>query len=93
MLLCRLAPDYSKRAAVLHVLKGKEASFVWIEEHQVAFDSLKQALSEEPLLQVPDFSKVFVLVTDASDLAISAVLNQRVGQELDPVSYNSHLLT
>jgi len=34
-----------------------------------------------------------VLVTDASDLAISAVLNQRVGEELDPISYYSRLLT
>jgi len=31
------------------------------------------------MLQVPDFNKEFVLVTDASDLAVSAVLNQRVG--------------
>jgi len=66
---------------------------VWTGEHQVAFDSLQQALSEVPLLQVPDFSKEFVLVTDSSDLANSAVLNQRVGQELDPVSYYSRLLT
>ena len=66
---------------------------MWTGEHQVAFDSLQQALSEVPLLQVPDFSKEFVLVTDSSDLANSAVLNQRVGQELDPVSYYSRLLT
>ena len=34
-----------------------------------------------------------MLVTDASDLAVSAVLNQRVGEELAPVSYYSMLLT
>ena len=33
-----------------------------------------------------------MLVTDASDLAISAVLNQRVGEELAPISYYSRLL-
>ena len=49
------------------------------QEHQTAFNSLNQALMEAPVLQVPDFNKEFVLVTDASDLAVSAVLNQRVG--------------
>jgi len=38
-----------------------------------------------PVYQVPDFRKEFVLVTDASDLAITGVLNQRLGQELDTV--------
>ena len=45
------------------------------------------------MLQVPDFEKQFVLVTDASDLGISAVLNQRVGDDLAPVSYYSRMLT
>jgi len=89
----RFIPDYSKRAAVLHALKKKGAKFVWTEEHQIAFNSLKQALMEAPVLQVPNFDKEFVLVTDASDLAVSAVLNQRVGQNLAPVSYHSCLLT
>jgi hypothetical protein len=44
-------------------------------------------------LQVPDFDQEFVLVTDASDYAISAVLNQRVGQDLAPISYYSRLLS
>jgi len=59
----------------------------------VAFDSLKQALSEAQVLQIPDFKREFVLVTDASDLAISAVLNQRVREDLAPISYHSRLLT
>ena len=50
-------------------------------------------MSEAPVLEVPDFEKEFVLVTDASDLAISAVLNQRVGEDLVPVSYYSRLLS
>ena len=92
-LYARFIPDYSRLAAVLHALKRKGAKFVWTEYHQPAFDSLKQTLSEAPVLQVTDFNKHFVLVTDASNLAISAVLNKRVGQELAPVSYCSRLLT
>jgi len=50
-------------------------------------------LSEAPVLQIPDFAREFVLVTDASDLAISAVLNQRVGERLAPISFYSRLLS
>ena len=92
-LYARFIPDFSKRAAPLHALKRKEAKFIWAQEHQSAFESLKQALSEAPVLQVPDFEKEFVLVTDTSDLAISAVLNQLVGGDLAPVSYYSRLLS
>jgi hypothetical protein len=54
---------------------------------------LKQALCEAPVLQFSDFDKDFVLMTDASDLAISAVLHQRMGDGLTPISYYSRLLT
>jgi len=43
------------------------------------------------VLQIPDFSGDFVLVTDASDLGISAVLNQQVGVGLAPIAYYSRL--
>jgi hypothetical protein len=89
----RFIPDYSRHAAPLHALKRKGVKFLWNSEQQAAFESLKRALSEATVLQVPDFGKDFVLVTDASDLAISAVLNQRVGENLAPVSYYSRLLS
>ena len=89
----RFIPDYSRKAAVLHSLKKKAVPFVWRDEHQAAFEILKQALCEAPVLQIPDFDKEFVLVTDVSDLAVSAILHQRVGEELAPISYYSRLLT
>jgi len=89
----RFIPDYSRKAAVLHSLKKKAVPFVWCDEHQAAFEILKQALCEAPVLQIPDFDKEFVLVTDASDLAVSAILHQQVGEELAPISYYSRLLT
>ena len=62
----RLIPNYSKRADILHALKRKGAKFEWTRNHQWAFKDLKQALCEAPVLQIPNFEKEFVLVTDAS---------------------------
>ena len=76
----------------MHCLR-KGVPFLWGEEHQKAFEDLKQAFCEAPVLQAPNFSRDFVLVTDASNLAISAVLHQRVGGELAPISYHSRLLS
>jgi hypothetical protein len=89
----RFIPEFSAKAAILHGLKKKGACFVWGSEHNSAFESLKTALCEAPILQIPDFEREFVLATDVSDIAVSAVLHQGVGGELAPVSYYSRLLT
>jgi len=85
----RFIPGYSDVAVVLHALTKKGVPFVWGETQQKAFDSLKRALCTAPVLQVPDFSKEFVLATDASDVAVSAVLQQRVDGSLAPIAYYS----
>ena len=82
-------PDLSDKAIVLHALKKKVVRFVWDDEHQAPFESLKLPLCDAPVLQIPDFQKEFVLVTDASDLAILAILHQRIDGELAPISYYS----
>ena len=80
----RFILEISQHAAPLNALKEKGSQFTWTDQHQVAFDALKKALSEASVLQIPDISGEFVLVTDASDLAISAVLNQQVDGSLTP---------
>jgi hypothetical protein len=92
-ILRSVCPRFFPAFAPLDALKKEGVTFVWSEEHQTAFESLKQALSEVPVLQVPDFLKEFVLVMDASDYAIFAVLNQRVGLDLAPIAYCSRLLS
>jgi hypothetical protein len=43
---------------------------------------LKFKLTNTPLLQYPDFSKPFILTTDASGYAIGAILSQgKLGQD------------
>ena len=63
------------------------------DSQQEAFDQLKRKLCEAPLLHVPDFSREFVLATDASNTAVSAVLQQRMESELVPISYHSRILS
>jgi hypothetical protein len=51
-------PDYTRRADVLHGLKKKGVHFVWRDEHQPAFETLKQVLCEAPVLQIPDLKSL-----------------------------------
>jgi hypothetical protein len=84
--------DFSKIAEPLHALKRKNAAFVWGESQGKAFEELKMSISTPPVLQAADFSKEFVLVCDASDVAVSAVLNQRQEKGLAPIAFASRLL-
>ena len=61
---------------------------MWTSVHDEAFLLLKQALSTTPVLALPDFSKTFVIETDASDKGVGAVLLQ----ESHPIAYISRAL-
>uniref|UniRef100_A0ABD2VWW7 RNA-directed DNA polymerase n=1 Tax=Trichogramma kaykai TaxID=54128 RepID=A0ABD2VWW7_9HYME len=74
-------------------LLRKEAPFVWGADQERAFETLKQALSEAPVLVRPDFEKEFAIQTDASDYAIGAVLTQEREDGEHPVYYISRVLT
>ena len=66
---------------------------VWSEDCQVAFQCLKDALIADPVLQIADPSRPFVLQTDASDRGLGAVLSQLDAQgEEHPVAYISRKL-
>ena len=78
----RLIPEYSKIAKPLSSITSSKVEFTWTAEQQNAFDTLKEALTTAPLLIYPDFTKEFVVTTDASDVAIGAILSQgKIGED------------
>lgn len=62
-------------------------------EYIDCFETCKNILSNEPLLQYPDFEREFNLTTDASNIALGAVLSQvKNGADL-PIAYASRTLS
>ncbi|KAL0344363.1 UNVERIFIED_CONTAM: Transposon Tf2-11 polyprotein [Sesamum angustifolium] len=48
----------------------------WTPQCQVAFDNLKRAMVTDPVLALPDMSKLFTVETDASNFALGGALMQ-----------------
>ena len=84
---------FSDVAKPLHRLTEKGQAFVWTDECKMAFDTLKQKLTEAPILAHPDFEKEFILDTDASDVAIAAVLSQKIDGKEHVIAYASKTLS
>lgn len=61
-------------------------------KYKECLENCKNLLCNEPILQYPDFSKPFVLTTDASNVALGAVLSQGVIGSDKPVCYASRTL-
>jgi hypothetical protein len=72
----RFIQGYSKIATPLTELTKKENDFKWDIEEQKAFDRLKKAFTEAPVLITFDPEKPITVETDASDYAVGAVLSQ-----------------
>jgi transposase InsO family protein len=116
----RFVLDYAKAAAPLHKLVGEKVGRhkksrnmtlplldSWTDEHQKAFNSLKERLTSSHVLAYPDFEKPFILEIDASDQGLGAILSQEQngvrkvisyasrglrGSERNPVGYSSKKL-
>ena len=54
----------------------KTALFQWTKKCQDSFDTLWNKLISAPILTFPDYSKLFILDTDASDTEIGGVVSQ-----------------
>ena len=86
-------PAFAEISAPLTDLKKRKAEHIqWSEAQERAYSLLKEYLLQEPVLKLPDLSKLFVLRTDASGVSVAAVLLQENDGKLYPVGYASKKL-
>src|SRR6202021_161554 len=73
--------------------KKKNRPIIWTAKCQLSFNLLKKALASGPVLTQPDFTKPFVIETDASEWAIGCCLLQADSNgNLHPVAYDGRKL-
>ena len=75
--------DYAAKSAPLRALLKKNATFLWDDACQQAFERLKSDLVSDSCLRYPDLQSIFILPTDWSKVAVGAVLSQQ-----QPFDYN-----
>ena len=90
----RFIPNFADIAEPLRRLTHKNATFVWRQEHTVAFERIKELLTSKPVIAYFDVKKDTSLIVDASPIGISAILTQSTANEASRViAYASRALT
>ena len=87
-----MIPGFAEISNPLHQLTKKTEKFIWTPEREAAFNQFKKILCSDLIVKLPDWSKPFVVVSDASTTAVGACLMQPYGDQLLPVYYFSRSL-
>ncbi|KAF0727973.1 hypothetical protein Ae201684_014082 [Aphanomyces euteiches] len=91
--LHKFSKNFASIARPLSALLAKDVPWAWTDECQSAFDGIKTSLIEAPVLALPDFSRPFSVVCDASIQGIGCCLMQEDVSGMNrPVSYQSRQL-
>nr|GFC49108.1 reverse transcriptase domain-containing protein [Tanacetum cinerariifolium] len=85
----RFIKDFSKISRPMIHLLEKDSPFIFSDECIQAFRTLKDKLTEAPILIAPNWDQPFELMCDASDFAVGAVLGQRIEKHFRPIHYAS----
>ncbi|XP_078243581.1 uncharacterized protein LOC140703803 isoform X1 [Pogona vitticeps] len=91
----KFIPRFSEMATPLTDLTRKKTDdrIPWTSDWEEAFQRLKEALVQYPVLRAPDFDREFIIYTDASNSGVGAVLCQEdENGDQHPVSYLSRKL-
>ena len=82
-----------EKSLPLTELTKKDQKWKWKDEHQQAFDELKEELLRAPLLGYFDPTKRLIIKTDASDHTTAAVISQKIEGGLQPLGFMSKKMT
>ncbi|KAG3146816.1 hypothetical protein PC128_g23939 [Phytophthora cactorum] len=74
--LHKYSAGYAGLARPLSELLKKDSDWRWERQHQDAFESIQASLQQVPVLALPNETKPFSVVCDASDYAIGCALLQ-----------------
>ena len=66
----------------------KKGVFEWTTSAQEALNKIKELITQAPILRLPDFSKIYEVACDASNVGIGGVLSQ----EGHPIAFYSEKL-
>lgn len=89
----RFIKDFAKITKPLTACLKKRNKIIVDKNYIDAFDKCKELLTNTPLLQYPDFDKTVILTTDASNVALGAVLSQGQISNDKPIAYASRTLS
>ncbi|KAF8750101.1 hypothetical protein RHS01_09498 [Rhizoctonia solani] len=90
--LHRFVANFSHMARPLHNLVKKDTPWKWEEREQAAFQGIKDAITNAPVLCHADPTKPYFLETDASGAALGSILSQRQeDSHLHPLGFLSEL--
>ncbi|KAI3824596.1 hypothetical protein L1987_06060 [Smallanthus sonchifolius] len=73
----RFIQDFSRIATPLTKLTRNNSKYEWNTDQENAFQTLKEKLTQAPVLALPEGVEDFVVYSDASKLGLSCVLMQR----------------
>lgn len=76
----------------LHALTKKNQKFVWTEQHENAFQQIRELLISPPVLCAPQGSGDFHLYSDTSRHCTGSVLMQDIGGQQRVIGYYSKIL-
>ena len=89
---CMFIKDFSNIACPLNNLTCKNEPWNWSKGCDAAFNCLKEICGKYPVLQTPDWSKQFLMDTDASGYALGVVISQEFEDSVHPIAFHSQSL-
>ena len=82
--------NLAKMAKPLTLLTQQKAKFEWTPVHHTTFFTLKDAVTQAPILHYPDPTKWYIVYTDASEDVCGAQLSQEHDGTEFPIVFLSH---